>query len=96
MTIVLLLIGIAFVAFGALLVVKVKVDISNGVCKKSDRTERSEEVGTTMASMGAILTLASIVKLTGAIGTFAFVVILILDIACMVGLLYLINKKYTA
>lgn len=96
MIILILFIAIALVAFGVLIIVKVKTDISNDVRKKGDDTERSEEVGTTLASMGAVLMLASIVKLTGAISTFAFVFVMFLDIICLVGLLYLINKKRQA
>lgn len=96
MIIVLLLVGIACVAFGALLVVKVKVDDSNGKLQKSSGSERSEEVGTSIASMGAIVMLSSIIKLAGGISTFAYVVMLVLAIACLVALLYLINKKYAA
>ncbi len=96
MIILILFIAIALVAFGVLIIVKVKTDISNDVRKKGDDTERSEEVGTTLASMGAVLMLASIVKLTGAISTLGFVFVMFLDIICLVGLLYLINKKRQA
>ncbi len=94
--IVILFVSIALVAFGILIMIKVKTDIANDVRKKGDDTERSEEVGTTLASMGAVLMLASIVKITGAISTFAFVFVMILDLVCLVGLLYLINKKRQA
>ncbi len=96
MIILILFIAIALVAFGVLLIVKVKSDISNSTREKDDNTERSEEVGTTLASMGAVLMLASIVKITGAISTFGFVFVMLLDIICLVGLLYLINKKRQA
>lgn len=96
MIILILFVAIALVAFGVLIIVKVKTDISNSTREKDDNTERSEEIGTTLASMGAVLMLASIVKITGAISTFGFVIVMLLDIICIVGLLYLINKKRQA
>ncbi|MCC8191951.1 MAG: hypothetical protein LIO41_02795 [Ruminococcus sp.] len=96
MIIFILFVSIAITAFGVLLIVKVKTDISNEVRQKGDDTESSEEVGTTLAAMGIVLMLASIVKLTGGISTFAYVFVLILDIACIVALLFLINKKRQA
>lgn len=96
MIILILFVAIALVAFGVLIIVKVKTDISNSTREKDDNTERSEEIGTTLASMGAVLMLASIVKITGAISIFGFVIVMLLDIICIVGLLYLINKKRQA
>ncbi len=96
MMIFIMLVGIVLVASGVLIVVKTKSDVTYNTRTRGKNTERSEETGTTFAAMGAIMVLASIVKMAGAITTAPFVIIMILDIAFLVGLLYLINKKHTA
>lgn len=96
MMIFIMLLGIALAAAGVLLVVKVKSDMTGKTRTRGKNTEQSEEIGTTLASMGSIMCLASIVKMAGAITTAPFVFIMILDVAFLSGLLYLINKKHTA
>lgn len=96
MIVVIMFVGIALAAAGILLIVKVKSDVTNKTRTRGKDIEQSEEIGTTLASMGSIICLASIVKMAGAISTLPYVFIMILDIACLVGLLYLINKKHTA
>ncbi len=90
--IIILLLGILITACGIWLI---KMVIDSKRSKSDDsKIEFTEEVAYTLASMGAVMIISSIVKMSGGIGTGAFVFIFLLNIIGLAGLLYLIYQKH--
>ncbi len=92
--IIILLLGVLLTACGIWLI-KVVIDAKKNKSKEDDnRIEFTEETGYSLASMGAVMIISSIVKMSGGIGTGGFVFIFLLNIIGLSGLLYLIYQKH--
>lgn len=89
-----LLLGVLVTACGIWLI-KMVIDAKrNNSYESDDKIEFTEETGYTLASMGVVMIISSIVKMSGGIGTGAFVFIFLLNIIGLAGLLYLIYQKH--
>ncbi len=92
--IVILLLGVLITAAGVWLIKMVRDAKKNGSKESDSKMEFTNETGYSLALMGIVMIISSIVKMSGGIGTGAFVFIFILNIACLIGLLYFIYKKH--
>lgn len=92
--IIILLLGVLITACGIWLI-KMVIDAKRNKSKETnDKAEFTEETGYTLTSMGVIMIISSIVKMSGGIGTGAFIFIFLLNIIGLAGLLYLIYQKH--
>lgn len=92
--IIILLLGVLLTASGIWLI-KMVVDAKKNKSKENDsKIEFTEETGYTLASMGIVMIISSIVKMSGGIGTGGFIFVFLLNIIGLGGLLYLIYQKH--
>ncbi len=92
--IIILLLGVLLTASGVWLI-KTVIDAKKNKSKQNgDKIEFTEETGYSLASMGIVMMISSIVKMSGGIGTGGFVFVFLLNIAGLAGLLYLIYQKH--
>lgn len=93
--IIILLLGVLLTAAGGWLIKMVRDAKKRGSKESDSKMEFTNETGYSLASMGIVMIISSIVKMSGGIGTGAFIFIFILNIAGLAGLLYFIYQKHT-
>ena len=91
--IIILLLGVLLTASGVWLI-KMVIDAKKKKSNENNKVEFTEETGYTLASMGIVMMISSIVKMSGGIGTGGFIFVFLLNIAGLAGLLYLIYQKH--
>ena len=91
--IIILLLGVLLTASGVWLI-KTVIDAKKKKSNENNKVEFTEETGYTLASMGVVMMISSIVKMSGGIGTVGFVFVFLLNIIGLAGLLYLIYQKH--
>lgn len=91
--IIIILLGVLLTASGIWLIKMVR-DAKKKSSNENNKVEFTDETGYTLASMGIVMIISSIVRMSGGIGAGAFAFIFILNIAGLAGLLYLIYQKH--
>lgn len=91
--IIILLLGVLLTASGVWLI-KMVIDAKKKKSNENNKVEFTEETGYTLASMGIVMMISSIVKMSGGIGIGGFAFVFLLNITGLAGLLYLIYQKH--